>query len=523
VSIVRSWQTRNKLEELIDEANKSDIRKDASKYKAALDKIFDLWMDGFELVARVEGYRIAKSYAENERKMSAENAELYGVSFAKNFANFEKKGVVKAPAALYAFWNPSATGAVRAFDAIMPAFRDPKKVLDELPAEIKDDPEAKAAYFDRYTKLKRNAQMAMLFYGGVGYMMYMMALSLGGSGGDDDQENAVASDNKQMWTRNARIPLGWLGIDLKEKYFQIPWGFGLGAFAAAGAQVAAQVSAAASPTKEASLKDFLGNVASIAADSYMPLPFARYNPIDSPFNWMISSLMPSALRPFYEYNVNMSGLGQSIYRDYYNRYGPAYAGSENIEEAYRYAAEMASEATDGRIQKDPNEIRYIATAYLDGVASMAADIVNLGLVAKGAKDFDPKTDLLILDSFIGNKISPSLIEFNKARERLDVLKRGYDTAINSPNAKLRESFLKNNPNAPGIVAMYNQQISALREFREATVVGEIYAETPAERKQYKKEMNKIRDLYMDQVGNLYKTYEDDINEYYQITPRILPN
>jgi hypothetical protein len=103
------------------------------------------------------------------------------------------------------------------------------------------------------------------------------------------------------------------------------------------------------------------------------------------------------------------------------------------------------------------------------------------------------------------------------------LKRGYDTAINSPNPRLQESFLKNNPNAPGIVALYNRQVANMREFRAATTVGEVYAETPRERKEYKKEMNKIRDVYMEQVNSLYKTYEDDINEYYRITPRIFPD
>jgi hypothetical protein len=522
-SVVRSWQTRGKLEQLIDEANKGNIRKNTRKFFDALNKIFDLWLDGFELVARVEGYRVAKSYAETERNMSPEEAERYGVSFGKNLANFEKKGVIAAPGALYVFWNPSATGAVRAFDAILPAFRNPRTVIEELPEEIKNDPEAKANYYNRYLRLKRNAQIAIAFYGGVGYMSYMMALSVGSAvvgalGDDEEPENPVAKDNKELWTRNMRIPLGWLGLPaLEEKYFQIPWGFGIGAFAAAGAQTAAVV------TGGQSLKDYIGNLASIGVDSYLPLPFARYNPIESPFNWMISSIMPSALRPIYEYNVNMGSLGSPIYRDYYNRYGPAYAGSENIEEAYRYVANMVVEATDGRIQREPNEYRYLATAYFDGLASFGADVVNVGLLAKGAKDFDPKTDLLVLDSFIGNKISPSLITFKKAEERLEVLKRGYDTAINSPNPRLQESFLKNNPNAPGIVALYNRQVANMREFRAATTVGEVYAETPRERKEYKKEMNKIRDVYMEQVNSLYKTYEDDINEYYRITPRIFPD
>jgi hypothetical protein len=518
VSIVRSWQTRGKLEELIEEAEKSDIRKNAEKYKESADKIFDLWMDGFELVARVQGFRVAKSHAINKKKMSPEQSELYALSFAKNLANFEKRAGSregKWASALYAFFAPSATGAVRAFEAIMPAFRNIETVVDELPPEIKNDPQAKARYIENYKELKQNAKGAMAVYASFGFMAYMMALSVGAvvKGAMDDEEdpkNPVAEDSKELWTRNLRIPLDWLDLPaLKDKYFQIPWGFGLGAFGAAGAQVAAVV------TNGQSLKQFTGNMASIAVDSYMPLPFARFNPLDSPFNFLISSLMPSSIRPFYEHNVNMSGLGQPIYRDYYNRYGPAYAGSENIEEFYRKLADYLNVGTDGRVQYEPNEIRFFMTAYLDGVASFVSDGVGIGLTLQGSKDFDPKTDLIFLDSYIGNKISPAVIDFNKARTRLDVLKRGYDTAINSPNPALRESFLRKYPNAPGIVAMYNKQVAALRQFQQQTSAGVVYADTPKERKDFKKEMNKIRDVYMDQVSGLYETYEEDIDKYYQ--------
>jgi len=211
----------------------------------------------------------------------------------------------------------------------------------------------------------------------------MMALSLGaavkGVIGEDDEDpkNVVAEDSKELWTRNLRIPLGWLGLEnLEGKFFQIPWGFGLGAFAATGAQVAAWV------TGGQSGKDFFGNTVTIATDSYLPLPVARYNPIDAPFNWLISSLMPTYLRPFYEHNVNMSGLGQSIYRDYYNRYGPALAGSANIEEMYRSIAVNIRDATGGRYQPDPSEVRYFLTAYADGLAAIASDFTNVSLVLK---------------------------------------------------------------------------------------------------------------------------------------------
>lgn len=522
ISIVRSWQTRSRLEQLVDVANKSDLRKNVESSVTALNRIFDLWMDGFELVARVQAYRVAKSYAMNTRKMPEVEAEQYGVYTAKNLANFEKRALADLPAALYAFWPPSATGAVRAIDAITPAVRltAPKilggttieNILEELPEEIKNDPQARAAYAKRYEELKRNGQGAIAFYAGAGFMFYMMALSLGSAvkelyDDDENPKNPVQDDSKELWTRNIRIPLDWLDLPaFKDKYFQIPWGFGMGAFGAIGAQVAAVV------TNGQNKIDFAGNVATIGVDSFLPLPFARYNPFDSPFNWFMSSVLPTSLRPFFEYGVNVNGLGQSIYRSYYNRFGPSFSGSENVEEAYRDIAKMIREATLGEYQPDPNVVRYILTSYIDGVAAMGADIYNLWLsFGTESKDFDPKTDMVFFDNFIGNKVSPSFIKFEDANKELEAFKKRYDSFIVDPDSENTRRFLAKYPDAPAIVGLYNKQVSNLRQFREMTTFGEIYADTPQERKDYKKEMNKIRDVYMDQVTALYEAYKDKMD------------
>jgi hypothetical protein len=280
----------------------------------------------------------------------------------------------------------------------------------------------------------------------------------------------------------------------------------MGAFGAIGAQVAAL------STNGQNKTEFAGNVATIAVDSFLPLPFARYNPFDSPFNWFMSSVLPTSIRPMFELGVNMSGLGSNIYRSYYNRFGPAFSGSENVEEMYRDVAKLVREASLGKYQPDPNVIRYGVTAYFDGAASVLADSYNLWLTfGSESKDFDPKTDTVFFDNFIGNKVSPSFVKFEKANNELEAFKKRVDSFMNDPDSANTRRFLEKYPDAPGIVAIYNKQISALRQFREATVFGEIYADTPKERKDYKKEMNKIRDVYMDQVTALHEAYKDKID------------
>jgi len=523
VSIVKSWQTRGQLEKMVTEINKADWRRNTedalTKSKNFLDRYFDLWLDGFELVARVQAYKVAKSQATNLRKMEPDQAEQYAVYFSKNLANFEKKGLNKKPSALYAFFSPSATGAVRAIESIAPAFRiridgnNVKKIIEELPAEIRQDPTAVANYEARYIQQARNAQMTMAFFASFGALTAYMALSLGGSGDDEDNPtNLVGADNKELWTRNMRFPLDWLDIpSLKDKFAQIPWGFGMGSFAAAGAQVAFLAN---NGVTNMSTKEFAGNMVSIGLDSYVPIPFARFNPFDNPFIWTVNSFAPTPIRPYFEYAFNTSSLGQSIYRDYYNRYGPAYGGSENIEEAYRYAAQAVSKISNGRYQPEPKEVRFWTTAYFDGPAAILADAVNISLVLNSAKDFDPKTDTVFLDSFIGTKISPALIKFNKANTRLEVLKRGYDTAINSPDPALRESFLRDNPNAPAIVAVYNKQVAALGQISQAASTPQVFAKSIQDRKKLNKTFNEVRDLYMNQTVKWYETYQDDIDDYY---------
>jgi len=74
---------------------------------------------------------------------------------------------------------------------------------------------------------------------GLGSIAYLMAMMLS----DDDElgRNEVLNDNMQQWTRYARfhIPRSITqSMGIKEPVvFQVPWGFGLGAFAAAGAQI----------------------------------------------------------------------------------------------------------------------------------------------------------------------------------------------------------------------------------------------------------------------------------------------
>jgi hypothetical protein len=247
-------------------------------------------------------------------------------------------------------------------------------------------------------------------------------------------------------------------------------------------------------------------------DSYLPLPVARYNSFhgESLFAWVTTSLSPTVIRPLYELELNKSGLGDRIYRSYYNKYGPAYAGSENIEEIYRDAALIVRDVTLGKRQPEPNEIRYLTTAYFDGYAAMASDLYNWMLLSGGVKDLDIKTDLVVLDNFIGNKITPSIPKFVEATEKLDEFKRRYDSFINDPDSIQAERFYEKYPEADAIVAIYNQHVNRARQLRRLTTYDEVHADTPRERKAIKEMNDKDRDVLRKQTIAFYEEFKDQI-------------
>ena len=186
------------------------------------------------------------------------------------------------------FFRPSATGAVRAIEAVTPAFRSLANVEKGLPPEIANDPQAKATYMENYAGRKRNAQITIAGAIGLGMVTYAMAQMMADD--DDLGRNKVATDNMQSWTRYARfhIPKSISGRD--DTIIQIPWGFGLGAFAATGAQLAAAMSG------NGSFGDALWNTSTqISLDSFIPIPVSRMDVRDDPVAFVVDSVTPNAL------------------------------------------------------------------------------------------------------------------------------------------------------------------------------------------------------------------------------------
>lgn len=457
VSYLEGLAAKGALDSLVKEVGRSGIL----RTKDQVDRFIDVYNDTFELSSRAATYRMLKSqfFAENKAsgkfKKDADalaDAKARAVEYTKNLANFEQVGKYgKEAGAIFMFFRPAATGAARAIESLAPAFGfNEERFREEAVAEGRTPDQIDKAVKEMQKKTNQARVMAMGLTG-MGVGMYMMALMMAG---DDDQgRNKVATDDMARWTRYARFHIP--GTDI---IIQIPWGYGLGAFASAGAQIAS-IGAG-----KASVGEAFGNIVTTGMDSFLPLPVSRISPIDNLPAFAMDSVTPSMFRPFFEYVMNLDGLGREIYNNRQSKYGDAYTGGDNIPEIYKQAARALFDATNGAADISPNTMYFFASSYADGMAKMASSATNLGLSVSGQKEFDLKNDVAFVSSFVGAKSNIDAREFSSIEDQI----KGLDKRINSLKDRPEQlkQFMEANPAAYNAVQFYNSQINgALKNIR----------------------------------------------------------
>jgi hypothetical protein len=453
-SFTQSMTIGNKIKELDKLLNRGGI----AKTKAEVSKVLDIYNNMFELVSRTATYEIIKSRFVNKEKMSNDDAAQRAADYVKGLANFEQFGEnSRGIAAWFMFFRSSATGAARAIEATIPAFTPMSVAVNRLPQSIKSDPTALAEFKRNYNKKRMYSAITTAGAFGLGYFIYGLAAS---SAPDDEYgRNSVKTDNMDMWNRNARFPIPKeitkkLGIQ-KDVVFQIPWGFGQGAFAAAGAQVAA------ANAGQISTGHALKNVfTQIAFDSYVPIPMSKMDITKNPLEYVLDSVSPNFVRPVLEFALNKNGLGNDINPNQQGKFGSAYRGSEFIPEIYKDAARWFADAT-GQTEVTANSLYFFANNYFDGVAKLLEGSYGLINPDKSKLPMDPRKDALIFGSFFGNKSSVDNREFAELREQMDTLTRKTNMFMTNPNKVLEYA-----PNKP-IIDMWNRDINGtLKQLQE---------------------------------------------------------
>jgi len=458
VSYLGALSLKSNFQALHKEIGKNGILKS----KEQLDKFVDIWTDMFELASRSAAYGIAKKNFEG-KGMTSNAASVRAAAYAKNLANFEQVGELgKAMGAFYMFFRPAATGAVRAIESLAPAWPGSlERALEGLPPEIKSDATALATFEKNYAEKQKNARIMTGGLVGLGIMAYFMASMMS----DDDElgRNAVLNDNMQQWTRYARFHIPQditkaMGIN-NPVVFQIPWGFGLGAFAASGAQIASVLAG------KASVKDAMANIfLQISLDSFIPIPVSKMPPTEMPLEFFLDSIAPSVARPILEFALNKNGLGQDIYNDQNRRFGDAYTGGDRIPEIYKDLARSMANGTLGGIDISPNTLYFLSNSYLDGVGRVFEMGYGITDLTQGRKGFDPKTDLPLMGSFFGAKSNVDSREFSAVEKQIQEIERKVKMFDTDPVQSAK--YLAAHPMDEIIVEMYNQQVNGeLKQLR----------------------------------------------------------
>jgi hypothetical protein len=473
-----------------------------------LNRIIDIWTNVFEIASRSAAYGVTKKsfHTKNIAKgmddkpgpngapsPALKAAMVEAADFSKNLANFQQVGEYgRGMGAMFMFFRPSATGAVRAIEAVAPAFRKIEDVLAELPPIIKDNPKAKAAFKKDYEQKQKSAKEMMTILMAMGAFAYMMSVMM--SEEDDMGRNKAETDDLGQWNRFWRIHIP--GIDTP---FQLPWGFGLGSFMAAGAQMMAAFMG------NQSFGSALTNVSTqIALDSFVPIPVSRMSAVENPGMWFIDSITPSALRPIVELVVNKNGLGQDIKNTASSRrMGDAFLGGDNIPESYKDIATYANVATGGFIDASPNVMYFLFNSYMDGPARLGDLVYNSMYLATGEKEFKAKTDVPLIGSFIGAAPNVDGREWTSTEKQILEMKR----RLNAPNPDAVDKFLDRNPLAEIVTSLYDKNLTELNRLRKEGNDIRAAGYSPKDRVQLL-EMNKMeQNMVKANLVEMFKDYD----------------
>jgi hypothetical protein len=257
-----------------------------------------------------------------------------------------------------------------------------------------------------------------------------------------------------------------------------------------------------------SVKDTLLNIKDVGLDSFLPLPASRINMWDNPAAWAMDSATPSLFRPFFEYAMNMDGLGREIYNNRQTRSGDAYTGGDNIPELYKDAAKLLANVTNGAVDFSPNTMYFFANNYADGLTRLIHNSYNIGMVAAGQKEFNPKTDTLAFDSFFGAKSNFDAREFSKIENQIKDKERKLNMFKNDPERYM--DYVSANPFDQGIVDMYNKGVNGdLKKARElANKYRAMPGLTPKERKELLDNVKEQQNLIKRNLIISFKVYDD---------------
>jgi hypothetical protein len=284
----------------------------------------------------------------------------------------------------------------------------------------------------------------------------------------------------------------------KNVVYQMPWGFGLGAFAAAGAQLAA------AEAGRGTLSEALKNIfTDIALDSFVPLPISKMDATENPVNFVIDSITPSIARPLLQFALNKDGLGRGIYNEPYRRMADAFGAGDRIPEGYKDAARYMF--NEMGIDVNPNSLYFLSNSYFDGIGRTFETAYSaLGL--SGEKPANIKRDSLLFGSFFGTKSSVDSREWAEVQSQLMKKQANLNGAKTDPEAYFK--YMERNPMDEVLVKSYLKDVNgSLKKLQtEAKQIRMMPGLSPKEREEMIEPNRMMQNLIKSNLVEKYKMY-----------------
>jgi hypothetical protein len=473
---IQSMSLKSSLDQLEKEVTKSGVTKSLE----AVGKVADVWGSMFEFTSRAAAFQLfEREYLKREIAAGTSNkrepgeemspaeyaAAVRAAADTKNLTNFELVGSADSAtwmSTFYMFFKASAVSSLRTMESLSPMFRRMDWEEKLLPQAIRDNPTALNNWRKEYKNLQGNAQIMFCGLAGFGYALYVMSMMMAPE--DEWRRNATKTDNMDQWIRYARFHLPpsilkYMGLR-EDTVLQAPWGFGLGAIASTGAQIAGMVHG------ETSLQKGLANIAAGSlADAFFPLPVSKM-PWSENWRFAIAdTITPSLLRPYFEYLFNIDGVGRAINSTSNRRLGDAYTGSDRVPLMYKDISDKMFRVSNGDFSWSPNTIHFFANSYIDGIARLGEVGYSLVGVSKDEKTFNPKTDLPLFGSFFGAKSNVDAREYSSMESQIKKMdKTIYTLEQQDPAGALK--YEAENPFNVTLVEMYRARQGELNKLRQ---------------------------------------------------------
>jgi hypothetical protein len=186
--------------------------------------------------------------------------------------------------------------------------------------------------------------------------------------------------------------------------------------------------------------------------------------------------------------------------------GSAYLGGDNIPQTYKVLATNILD-TFG-IDVSPNSLYFIANSYADGPMRVVDLLVNSTNLAMDQKEFNAKTDIPFIGSFIGAAPNVDGREFNSITEQVEKM-AGRMNMLEKASPEEYAKYLTKNPLHEEIVDFFDKNIGTLNKLRKET--NEVRIEpgmSPKLRTQLIRELNQEQNLLKYDLIQQFKAYYD---------------